>query len=177
MLSPKRQYPAAGLRLIGDDLAQVSLPHFERGALLRQPFVLVVNFVDVAVGMGQHGKTIVAGNTSRANPVASVRLRSCGVGRSALRLATVSASSPLSSSSSMIRPSACDRLCRASRVRSANFEAKINSGFAFWSASRCRAISAITIACASGGRGAVWALRAFMRLGGNSQCAARSSPR
>ena len=51
-----------GLRLICDHLAQVSLPHFEGGALLRQPLVLIVNFMDVAVGMGQYGKPIVARN-------------------------------------------------------------------------------------------------------------------
>ena len=62
MSPPKRQHPAIGLRLICDHLAQVSLPNLERGALLRQSFVLIVNFVDVAVGMGQHGQPIVPRN-------------------------------------------------------------------------------------------------------------------
>src|SRR3954451_23941599 len=62
MLSPTRQRPAVGLRLVLADLAQVSLPHLERGALLRQPFVMVIDFVDVAVGMGEHGKAVVTGD-------------------------------------------------------------------------------------------------------------------
>ena len=58
MSPPKRQHPAIGLQMICDHLAQVSLPHFEGGAPLRQPLVLIINFMDVAVGMGQHGKPI-----------------------------------------------------------------------------------------------------------------------
>ena len=117
MSPPKRQHPAIGLRLIGDHLAQVSLPHLERGAFLRQPLELIINDRGRRRSVGQHGKPIVARNAEPANPVATVRRRSCGVGRSALRLATVDRRHPHRAHRSRAAAPATDCAAPAARAR------------------------------------------------------------
>ena len=62
MGAPKRQDLRGGLGLIRDDVAHVAFPDLKCCAFLRQAIVVIVDFVHVAVGMGQHGKPVVARN-------------------------------------------------------------------------------------------------------------------
>ena len=163
------------VRLISDDLAQVSLPRFERGALLRQPFVLIVNFVDVAVGMGQHGKPIVARNpkacqSGRERASEIMRRRPIGL-EVRHRLGVVAAIVEVLDDAAQRLRQTVPRQPRA--LRELGGEDKFRLGLRGWRRAAARS-RRLTISRASGGSGTTWARRAFMRPGGNSQCAVRS---